>query len=648
MNTYHDKFLSYDLYDSMLSSTPPRSQFYHLQPLGLNTPYTESLTSYIIRLAQAHGITLTDFIKYAIHKPTKNMTKSPTAVYVGSLHSEDGYGINGIGELANTWVDIVEQLTLQTNLQSLTMLPWRKVIGIQGLMRSVRAWCSSCYEIWHRAEQPLYDLLIWSFKEVILCPYHKQYLQTKCPQCERSLPVLSTKSKIGYCPHCYIFLGLSALPRENESTAIDETQIQQHLWISHTIGDLITAAPLLSRPLERNSFDSNISRFLQDVARNSQFALGRYLDLPETTASALFKGTRIPPIKLLFKLCHTMGVSLLTLLTENIYVEDLDHQKVLEVKSYIQKSSKNKYDINPDQLRHALEDELLRNEIPPPSLDEVAERVGSFVKTLRTHCPKLCRKIEVRYRKYHNVRLVNVQPVLEQAIANQENPPPSVSQIARQFGFQPGVVFHQFPKLTHQITERHNQAKIIYLDSVRQALEQAIESHIHPPLTVQEIAQQQGCSTSMIHRRFPDLCRALTAKRHAPIDAEELRQILRGYLAPLHAPPVSFAEVARQLKVSKNTISRLCPDEVKAISVQYLTYQANMNQQRKQRLADEARQVTLQLYAEGIYPSAVRVMERLSKPGNMKLVEVFNAWKQVVSELNLSSSNIQDDLTEFL
>lgn len=124
--------------------------------------------------------------------------------------------------------------------------------------------------------------------------------------------------------------------------------------------------------------------------------------------------------------------------------------------------------------------------------------------------------------------------------------------------------------------------------------------------------------------------------------------ILKGYLAPLYTPPVSFAEVARQIKLSESTISRLCPDEAKAISAQYLTYQANTNQQRKQRLADEARQVTLQLYAEGIYPSAVRVMERLSKPGNMKLVEVFNAWKQAVSELNLSSSNIQDDLTEFL
>ena len=36
---------------------PPRSRLYPLVPVGVGTPYTESLTSYITRLADAHCVT---------------------------------------------------------------------------------------------------------------------------------------------------------------------------------------------------------------------------------------------------------------------------------------------------------------------------------------------------------------------------------------------------------------------------------------------------------------------------------------------------------------------------------------------------------------------------------------------------------------
>nr|WP_236116925.1 TniQ family protein [Hassalia byssoidea] len=39
------------------SPIPPRSRLYNLEPIGIGTPYVESLTGYVIRLAEQHCIT---------------------------------------------------------------------------------------------------------------------------------------------------------------------------------------------------------------------------------------------------------------------------------------------------------------------------------------------------------------------------------------------------------------------------------------------------------------------------------------------------------------------------------------------------------------------------------------------------------------
>lgn len=52
-----DNLEIYDSCDLNKPSIPPRSRLYHLEPIGIGTPYVESLTSYIARLAEAHCLT---------------------------------------------------------------------------------------------------------------------------------------------------------------------------------------------------------------------------------------------------------------------------------------------------------------------------------------------------------------------------------------------------------------------------------------------------------------------------------------------------------------------------------------------------------------------------------------------------------------
>ncbi len=46
----------YDTWDMTVSEIPERSELFCLEPIGIGTPYVESMTSYIIRLAEKHCI----------------------------------------------------------------------------------------------------------------------------------------------------------------------------------------------------------------------------------------------------------------------------------------------------------------------------------------------------------------------------------------------------------------------------------------------------------------------------------------------------------------------------------------------------------------------------------------------------------------
>jgi len=43
-------------WDLTVPGVPPRARFYPLEPIGIGTPLVESLTSYLLRLAEAHGV----------------------------------------------------------------------------------------------------------------------------------------------------------------------------------------------------------------------------------------------------------------------------------------------------------------------------------------------------------------------------------------------------------------------------------------------------------------------------------------------------------------------------------------------------------------------------------------------------------------
>src|SRR5713101_6231814 len=51
-----DELTIYEGWDLARAPIPPRSRLFSLEPVGIGTPETESLTGYVVRLATTHGV----------------------------------------------------------------------------------------------------------------------------------------------------------------------------------------------------------------------------------------------------------------------------------------------------------------------------------------------------------------------------------------------------------------------------------------------------------------------------------------------------------------------------------------------------------------------------------------------------------------
>ena len=128
---------------------PQRSRLYSLKPIGIGTPFTESLSSYLTRLAQEHCLPLKKLITGEIapvilgdlYQP-EILSKSVSSIFG---NSDAKPAINGMREMTRSLVDTLENLTLRQDLKFLSCLTWKGIINERGLFRQNKAWWTASF-----------------------------------------------------------------------------------------------------------------------------------------------------------------------------------------------------------------------------------------------------------------------------------------------------------------------------------------------------------------------------------------------------------------------------------------------------------------------------------------------------------------------
>lgn len=403
MNKLPDLCATWDL---TLPATPTHSKLYALAPLGMGTLHVESLTSYMARLAEAHSVSLrTLVIQELLPLLKRDYLFNPSGNTLGSFWKEAARALNGTGVLAQEWAQTLERLTLRTDVQFLTLLPWAAVLTQQRLLRLTRAWCPDCFMEWQATGQPIYEPLLWNVKAVSVCLRHRRILLEQCPypDCQAALPVLASYFRPGHCSKCSRWLGIANTLSKFSWT---DEQWRWQIWVAETIGQLVSHNMDLMDTPHLRCIPNLIIAAQEQVAHGNMQNLETKLQLSRRTVNAWRLGKQIPQLESLLRLCYCCGISLYEVFASPSGTLHLGKLKTRSLPDIPNPTGNRRQRISMDlvSIRQSLETVLAQEEQPPPSMRTVAKCLNHSPRELREHFPELNRAISNRRKEYYKVR----------------------------------------------------------------------------------------------------------------------------------------------------------------------------------------------------------------------------------------------------
>ncbi|HKQ99076.1 MAG TPA: TniQ family protein [Pyrinomonadaceae bacterium] len=620
---------------------PPRSWAYHIEPIGIGSSNTESLTSYFSRLAEAHCVTPRVLFRHRKIEATNEAFEESHNRAQGLVHPSlkaATLQINESGLVAEKWVQMLEDITSQKSLRFLTFLRWKFAL-FRSMCRVERAWCSACLENQRLEHIPICEQLCWTHRDVKVCPDHKMRLETRCQRCNSSSTVLCGSSRPGICPKCDSWLGHVSNGSGSIFQELPLNEATYEVFVAKQIGELIAIAPSLDCAPKRETPRISITNCAERFFDGNLCAFARFFGSGKGAANSLWKGnTRVTHIELLLRIAFQTSITLLDLLTKEDALADfspLPSQSVVNSRL----SPRRKKDNVLKLLLEAVE------ETPPPSLKEMAKRLGyRSSSTLRRYFPQICDQINANYlectrgkekRKFSTVRLQEdevIKAALEAAL--KEEQPPSLIYIARSLGYtRYDAIRVRFPDLCRMLEEKRR----IRMDERRNKIEDELKRALisDPPIPLEKVSGGLGYkTTSTLRTMYPELCHELRLRYETHKRMQLLSNIegeLRSILVESVPPPLKAA--LRRIGVSDGFLRKHFPKEHRFISTRYLKFRKNQSMKNKANDKNRIRKIVVDLKKRGIFPSMNAVLAVFTA-SYLRRPEVWDTIRQVREELS--------------
>jgi len=635
----------FESWDCTPAALPPRSRLYPLEPIGVGTPFVESLSSYVVRLAAAHAVSVGDLVGRELSRVARKPLVSFARFMKENRANSHGFhartcAINGFGKSAERWIDALERATLRTTLRFLTLSPFDGAFSRQGgVSRDTRIWCARCYGDWRSNDAVIYEPLLWSIGIVTLCPRHSMPLVGVCPHCDRRSKPLAVYSRSGFCSHCQKWLGVSAAAPSETGRGRQIADSDRALWRAEMIGELLANAPRLEHSSLNSVLIANLRACVDNVAGGNVGAFAATCQVARAPLEFHLTGRSVPTIDILLRICRRLSIPIITFLETDRHRSSTYWEQARRSVAPAQTGPAFR---SVEQVRHA----LLRagEEEPVPNLMEIARRLGyKGTERLYQVDRDLCKRLSAKYRRSgqsHRWRIrgaekisekVDIQELLLESLAQEQ--PVSPHFIAARLGYaNEGYLQTKFPDLCRAIRQKVAAQKLPRLANMERVLTDALNEDPIP--TLADLRKRLGYSSSeCLQLHFPELCEKLLARRQlarAQIIAD-LKRTLQGLLT--EAPAVSLRVAGERLGRSGSYLKELCPEECAALGARYVRWRHQASQLRKAQLAEEVRKVVFQLHAQGKCPSVTRV-ESLLPPS------VLREWKALTAAVKASRQEI--------
>lgn len=372
----------YETWDLSPAPMPPRNTLYALEPIGVGTPFVESLTSYLARLAEAHCVFPGTLLQKVLVPQLTTLFPQKSRKALVREGEDRSHAINATGLPAQRMLAALETLTCRRDLRSLTLLAWANVLFGRGATRLKKAWCPVCYEAWRRQGRIVYDPLLWTLEAVTICPQHRVALRLACSNgdCGHELPPLTWRSRPGYCPYCQHWLGMLRA----EKAALDKEEHAWQAWVSQSLGGLLALSPMMELPLTRHQVKVRVRRAMQQAPQGQVKFL-------------LWDAETLPRCDTLLCVCAALGFS-----PADVLVKDgaTPSPEVMTLAVYPLEKRRPWSLQEKERFAQALEEVLAYAADPPLSLAAVARQLGCPVKMLSRYHRQACQAISARYQDY--------------------------------------------------------------------------------------------------------------------------------------------------------------------------------------------------------------------------------------------------------
>ena len=635
---------TFDSWDCRRLPLPPRSRLYSLEPTGIGTPFVESLSGYVARLADAHAVSVGDLagreLSALASKPLRSFGPfmRRNRAHSHGFHAQQ-HTMNGFGITSRKWVEALERATLRTDLRWLTLLPFESVLSRTAVFRRSRAWCPACYEDWRSAGEAIYEPLLWAIAPVTVCPRHRRPLEEACGHCHGRQMPLAVFSRPGYCSRCQAWLGENGADSTIERATRPLEKNDVALRHAKAIGELLTNAPRLNGSGLRATFMANFRACVDAVAEGNRLAFARACGVSPCFVHSQKFGKSLPRIDTLLRICFHLNIPL-TALLKNGSMHFLS--ALAPAKEAIQRNRHVPLSRTPQQVHFVLGKAL--REQPAPSLSEIARRLNyKGVDRLYQVDRNLAKGIVANYRKSGRSHwwrkagaaricsLTDIQRLLEKSLAQER--PVSIHHMAASLGYaNDGYLRHKFPDLCRAIRRKiaaHDEPRIPIMEST---LKGALREEQVP--TLANVCRRLGYSSSLVLRyHFPDLCEEILARRRDLRNQRiaKLRKTLQAVL--LEEPAPSFVTVCKRAGLSYAALAEMCPAECAAIRSRYLRRRSEAPRHRKAQLLEEVRHVVERLQVEGKCPSVKGVTALLPN-------SVLKDWRSVSAAVNTARQEL--------
>ncbi|MGF6973624.1 hypothetical protein QFZ94_002051 [Paraburkholderia sp. JPY465] len=214
----------------------PRALFL-LEPRANGTWARQRLTSYVQELA------ITSLIKPHALRDHFGPFPFGARCREGAVDPSKAPNINGAADCARNWVSVVSELVGRTDIEGLTLLPFADFVRFGGgaHLHARRMWCRRCLQEDLVLGQLPYERLLWSLRQVVVCPLHGSFLDCICPHCGRSQTnELARDCLPGHCGFCQHFLGDERTDDVVESEGVAS---EYQLWVARDFGNLLDMNP---------------------------------------------------------------------------------------------------------------------------------------------------------------------------------------------------------------------------------------------------------------------------------------------------------------------------------------------------------------------------------------------------------------------